>query len=173
MSRTTPLAVFALGFVLTACGSSTGTPLAEQPDDMNGATTSMPDQPVDSEPGEKPLGAGPYPIATLNVTVSHPEFADLDYVISCLGDTATITPDIGLSADQACRVLGGTKAQALLSNGQPADQICTQIFGGADIAVISGELDGQPVSVEIKRNDGCGIAAWDLLGSVLPTSQGL
>ncbi len=173
------IAALSLVSVLAACGASSADELvAGQPDDQNGPTTSMLDQPQDDKPedahdDEKPLGAGPFPIATLNITVSHPEFADLDYVISCLGDTATITPDVGLSADDACRALVGADVQALLTRGQPVDQICSQLFGGPDIAVISGEIDGQSVSVEIKRNDGCGIAAWDLLGSALPTSQGL
>jgi hypothetical protein len=165
------IAAISLASVLAACGSLSDASVASQPDVQNGPTTSMPDDEFVDD--EKPLGAGPYPIATLNVKVSHPEFADVDYVISCLGDTATITPDIGLSADHACLALAGADAQELLTQGQPADQICTQIFGGPDIAFISGEIDGQSVSVEIKRNDGCGIAAWDLLGSALPTSQGL
>lgn len=168
------IAALSLASVLAACGDSSGNELVVgQSDDLNGPTTSMPDQSSDDKTGDEPLGAGPYPIATLHVTVTHPEFPDLDYVISCLGDTATITPDNGLSADQACRSLAGAEVQDLLVQGQPDDQICTQIFGGPDVAVIIGEIDGDSVSVEIKRNDGCGIAAWDLLGSVLPTSQGL
>lgn len=122
-----------------------------------------------------PLGGGPYPIATLEVTVTHPE-ADpaLTYTISCLGDTATITPAVdGLDERSACERLADPETKALLVDGPPDDRICTEIYGGPDEAEIRGTIDDQPVDTVITRNNGCGIDDWDnVLAGVLPAAIG-
>jgi hypothetical protein len=43
----------------------------------------------------------------------------------------------------------------------PPDRACTQLYGGPDVATVTGTLGGQPVSHRFKRTDGCEIAAWD------------
>jgi len=75
-------------------------------------TTDLPDQdlPIKSDdvdesttvpPGDV-FGAGPYPVATLDITISHPDAADVSYTISCLGDTATVIGDVGIDERVAC-----------------------------------------------------------------------
>lgn len=42
----------------------------------------------------------------------------------------------------------------------PRDQLCTQQYGGPEVATVTGTLDGAPVDRRFTRTDGCGIAAW-------------
>ena len=161
---------------LGACSSDDDTTVAGDSDDTTSDTqapadgTDNPDDP-DNEP---PLGAGPYPVGTLDITITHPDADPLSYTISCLGDTATITPAVdGLNEQTACTALTTDAARLLLFDGPPSDRVCTEIYGGPDEAAIVGTLDDQPVDVVITRNDGCGIDDWDsALAGVLPTARG-
>lgn len=48
-----------------------------------------------------------------------------------------------------------------------------EVYGGPQMATITGTLDGQPVDATIDRADACGISTWeDLLGPVLPATEG-
>ncbi len=157
---------------LAACGARTGEVAAggDTGDDRVTSSTSettSEDLTTTSE-DSKPLGAGPYPIATLSITVTHPDYEDQAYTLSCLGDTATFTPDTGRSAAQACLALADEAVERLLVEGRPEDQVCTEIYGGADVGLIVGEINGQQVNVQINRVNGCGIAEWDSFGPALP-----
>jgi hypothetical protein len=59
----------------------------------------------------------------------------------------------------ACRrlALGGTK----LLKPVPATAICTQIYGGPQIARIAGRIDGKRVWATFNRTNGCQISRWD------------
>jgi hypothetical protein len=54
-------------------------------------------------------------------------------------------------------------------------KLCTQQYGGPQVAVVTGSVDGRPVSVTFRRTDGCEIARWramaPLLGGI-PGSRG-
>jgi hypothetical protein len=135
------------------------------------------DEAVDAgnDPGDDlPLGAGPYPVGTLEITVTHPDRDPLGYTISCLGDTATITPAVdGLVDSLACEQLTDPAVQTLLVEGPPQDRICTEIYGGPDEARIVGTLDDQVIDTVITRNNGCGISDWDdMLSEILPPAVG-
>ena len=147
------VALFAGVLLLSACG----------PSDDDTADTD-----------DAPIGGGPFPVGTLEVTVTHPDRDDVSYTISCLGDTATITPAVdGLSDVAACEQLADPAVQTLLVDGPPADRVCTEIYGGPDEARFVGSIDDQPVDTLIVRNNGCGISDWDdTLSAVLPTAVG-
>ncbi|MGI9606844.1 MAG: hypothetical protein ACR2P0_11960 [Acidimicrobiales bacterium] len=176
------ISLFITALVLAACGSNadpvvTGDTggsdptLAPDDDPGNGAAdpTLAPDEP--------PLGAGPYPIATLDITITHPEAEEVRYTISCLGDTATVTGDVSLSERAACERLADPDVRTRLIEGVPTDQVCTEQYGGPDIAVIVGTydgVDGVVVDTTVDRVNGCGISDWDsLLAGVLPPPVGI
>ncbi len=48
--------------------------------------------------------------------------------------------------------------------------VCTEIYGGPQTAVVRGTYKGTPVQLELSRSDGCRIAQWDRLGAVLPAA---
>jgi len=161
------LASLALALPLAACGSSTDETVDAVQDQLPGSDGSDND-------GDQPLGGGPYPVGTLEITITHPDRDVVAYTISCLGDTATITPAIeGLVDSAACEQLADPDVQTLLVEGPPLDRVCTEIYGGPDEATIVGTLDEQAVNTVITRNNGCGIDDWDqTLSAVLPAAIG-
>jgi hypothetical protein len=164
MRRWIPFAALLAVLTLAAC---TG--------DDDGPTTDAGsgDSAADDD-GDLPLGAGPYPIATLEITVTHPDVDPLTYTVSCLGDTATMTPAAAeLDERTACLRLAEEDAQRLLIDGPPPDRICTEIYGGPDESAIVGTIDDRSVNTVITRNNGCGIADWDdTLAGLLPPAVG-
>lgn len=162
--------IVAITLMFLAACSGDETTVADGSDD----DTSTTQAPSDGD-DETPLGAGPYPVGTLEVTITHPDADPLSYTISCLGDTATITPAVeGLNEQTACTALTDDAARTLLFDGPPSDRVCTEIYGGPDEASITGTLDEQPVDVVITRNNGCGIDDWDsTLAGILPAALGV
>lgn len=154
--------------ILANCAGD-DTTVADGPDN----TSATP--PTADDGADEPLGAGPYPVGTLEVTITHPDADPVSYTISCLGDTATITPAVdGLNEQTACTALNDDAVRTLLFDGPPSDRVCTEIYGGPDEASITGTLDEQPVDVVITRNNGCGIDDWDsTLAGILPAALGV
>lgn len=130
--------------------------------------------PIPAEQTRRLPVTGPYPVATLDITVTHPETGDLSYTISCLGDTATLVGDAPISAEQACTALADADVRTRLINGAPADQVCTEIYGGPDLATIVSTYNGDTVNTTVERSNGCGIDDWDrLLIDILPPATGI
>jgi hypothetical protein len=128
----------------------------------------------DGQSSGEPLGDGPYPVATLSVTITHPDAIDASYTISCLGDTATIVGNGDIDADEACTNLADEDVRDRLVDGAPPDQICTEIYGGPDEAFFVGTYEGETIGTTIDRVNGCGIDDWDiLLDGILPPALGL
>lgn len=46
-------------------------------------------------------------------------------------------------------------------------EVCAEIYGGPERIVVSGRLDGAPVSRELTRTNACEIARYDRLQAVL------
>lgn len=169
--RTALLAVIPFAFV--ACGG-------DDTVDLNTGSDAplVSDEPASGDDGttvpEGPLGAGPYPISTLEITVTHPTISDVNYTLSCLGDTATVTGEADVVADVACLALNEEPIRTRLIEGAPSDQVCTEQYGGPDEARIVGTLDGDDIDTTVDRSNGCGIDDWDsLLAKLLPSPIGV
>ncbi len=50
----------------------------------------------------------------------------------------------------------------------PADQACTELFGGPDTATLEGEISGEDVDAELTRANGCEIERFDSRGPAAP-----
>jgi hypothetical protein len=50
----------------------------------------------------------------------------------------------------------------------PEDAICTQIYGGPQVARVQGRLEGREVDVRYGRANGCEIHQWDSAGFLFP-----
>jgi len=98
-------------------------------------------------------------------------------------DELTVTLDVDGADGQAPRTAevscpdGDPRACAELAELTPADlaparptQACTEIYGGPDVATITGTLDGEPVSATFTRANGCEI---DRFGAIAPLLQAL
>lgn len=123
---------------------------------------------------DDPLG-GPYPIATLSIVVEHPDRETIEYQLTCLGDTATVTSeDVEIDEQAACLALADPDVVSRMVEGPPTDRVCTEQYGGPDVATITGTIDEQPVDTTVDRTNGCGISDWDeLLGDLLPPAAGV
>ncbi len=51
----------------------------------------------------------------------------------------------------------------------PKDAICTEIYGGPQVARITGRHKGRRVWATVQRRNGCEIARWDRLRPLLPS----
>jgi Subtilisin inhibitor-like len=50
----------------------------------------------------------------------------------------------------------------------PSDMACTELYGGPQVAIVSGRVAGRRVWAKLTRIDGCQIARWDRVPSLLP-----
>lgn len=50
------------------------------------------------------------------------------------------------------------------------DAICTEIYGGPDVAIVSGRHAGRRVWARFERRNGCEISRWDRLRPLLPAA---
>lgn len=110
------------------------------------------------------------PAGSLTVVVEHPDHETVEYEVQCDGDDASISPDVaGIDAGAACQSLADPLAVSRLVDGPDNDMMCAHVFGGSDVATITGTIDGNAVDTTISRTDGCGVSDWDdLLGGLLP-----
>jgi hypothetical protein len=120
--------------------------------------------------------AGPEPgeVGTeLTVVVDGGEFDQLTYTVNCDVEGGTVVPHVdGVDPAEACQRLADPAVAELLVQGPPADQICTEVYGGPQVATITGWLDGEPVEAEVSRVNGCEIDTWDrLLAGFLPPTE--
>ncbi len=80
-----------------------------------------------------------------------------------------------------CEPTGGTVARPavacarLLAAGRalfaptPTSMACTQIYGGPQVALVTGTLRGVKVWARFRRRDGCEIARWNRVAFLLGT----
>ncbi|MBB6174299.1 hypothetical protein HNR23_004359 [Nocardiopsis mwathae] len=147
LARLAPLA--AIGVLVAGCGGD-ATPVTPAPDTAteNGAE-----------------GAG----TELTIEITYEEGSELTPEDAAPREwTLTCSPAGGDHPDpeQACADLekaGGPEAFAEV----PDDQVCTHIYGGPEIAAVSGHVDGTEIDTVFNRSGGCEIARYDDMGAVL------
>jgi hypothetical protein len=157
--------ISALAIALAACGGGETTTEPTEPP----ATTTPTTPPTTVAPG------GGQAIGTIDITITHPDADPVSYTIGCTGDAFPVTPEVeGVDGAAACDRLADPAVLDRLVNGVPADQICTEIYGGPDVAVITGSINNEAIDATIDRANGCGIDDWDtLLAGVLPPALGV
>ena len=70
--------------------------------------------------------------------------------------------------DAACELLrAGGDPVARLIDGPATDVACTEIYGGSEVATVTGTIDGATVDTDFHRNNGCGIFDWGLVEPIL------
>jgi hypothetical protein len=52
----------------------------------------------------------------------------------------------------------------------PKDVACTEVYGGPQVATVSGTYQGKPVSTTFTRTNGCEIARWNSVRFLFPES---
>lgn len=59
----------------------------------------------------------------------------------------------------ACAALARTGASTL--RPVPPDTACAQVYGGPQVLLVTGRIDGRRVWARLRRDDGCQIARWE------------
>ncbi len=67
----------------------------------------------------------------------------------------------------SCRELARLGSRAF--RPVPPDMACTELYGGPQQAIVSGRVEGRRVWAKLTRVDGCQIARWDRVPSLLPS----
>lgn len=116
-----------------------------------------------AEGGDGGAEAAPPPPPAIELRVEFfPKGAD------AAGETATLTCDpVGGThprREEACAALDA-HPEALAP--VPPESVCTQIHGGDQTATVTGVVRGQEVDASFNRTNGCEIARWEALASLL------
>ena len=121
-----------------------------------------------------PLPGGSQLRAEISVVIQDPQGSPISYVIRCDAGEASVRGGAQIDAADACRALARPAVQNRLVRGPSPEQVCTQVYGGPQTAMLSGTLEGQAVNAVVTRDDGCGIGDWDnlLKDLLLPVSRG-
>jgi hypothetical protein len=70
--------------------------------------------------------------------------------------------------DDACALVRRLDAEAFAPI--PGNAVCTQIYGGPEIAHVRGTVEGIEVNANFSRTNGCEIERWDRLRPLLPAA---
>jgi len=73
------------------------------------------------------------------------------------------------SPKTACAKLAKLGRSAFLP--VPRDAVCTQIYGGRQVARVTGRLAGRSLWVTFRKRDGCESARWSRLAFLFPVSR--
>lgn len=116
--------------------------------------------------------------AELQIDYDHPATnTSFGYTIEC-GQSEAVSgagaEQSGVDAFGACAALQDPAVAERLIDGEPDDRVCTEQYGGPDVARIVGTLDGSEVDTAADRTNGCAIETWDdLLAPILPPAIGV
>ncbi|WP_131737806.1 SSI family serine proteinase inhibitor [Actinomadura roseirufa] len=66
-------------------------------------------------------------------------------------------------AADACAALAKTKEPF---KPVPKDQICTEIYGGPEIATVKGTWEGKRIDTRFTRQNGCQLHRWSAVGAL-------
>lgn len=83
------------------------------------------------------------------------------WTLTCAGSVQGSHPQ----AEQACARLDSLDQPFA---PLPADQICTEQYGGPQTATVTGLWRGEAVELALSRVNGCFIAQWDRLVPLVP-----
>lgn len=79
------------------------------------------------------------------------------YTLNCSGSAAAKTSEHP-QPSEACELLA--KSPQILDPA-PANQMCTEQYGGPATALVTGTRDGKAVNREFNLKNGCGISDWN------------
>lgn len=161
LGRLTMLLLAAL--LLAACGG-----------DRDGSTTSGGDETTASDrPGAPVEGQadGTLVVELRNVGSKDGSGLPLPVGIACtrsLPATCRETIECPVASEEdpadqrTCAWLRSTGLELLVEE-PPVDQVCIEVYGGPEIATVTGTVDGQEVDATFSRQDGCAIARFDAI----------
>ena len=101
------------------------------------------------------------PTADLQISDLDPRLGGADEAWTLHCPPGGTLPD----AAEACRKLGQIHDPFA---PVPEGTACTQIYGGPEIADVSGTFNGKPVDTQFSRGNGCELERWKQVGFLFP-----
>ncbi len=94
--------------------------------------------------------------------------------LRCDGRASTATGYLAeRGASALCARARSAAVRRVLAGPPSPRRACTQIYGGPQVARITGRRGETRIARTITREDGCRIAEWDALGPLLPAVRGV
>jgi hypothetical protein len=90
-----------------------------------------------------------------------------DYQFRLLADGGEVLPGSSVPDPAAALAAVERFGESVFFTLRRADQVCTQQYGGPQVAVVSGRLHGRPVNSRFSLTDGCEIARWRSMAPLL------
>ena len=148
-------------------GAATTTPPSETTAPATTAeppTTSAADPTTGTEAGDQPVvGGGTAAVAPSSRSRIWPEGKDGEpttYTLTCIPDGGT-RPD----RPEACQAVVQCR---MVFDPPPTDQVCTEQYGGPEVAEVTGRVQDIAIDARFSRTDGCEISRWDRASALLP-----
>lgn len=115
----------------------------------------------------------PAAVASSSTSLTITYIADIDRPTDRVRWTLRCDPIGGTHPRRAavCRELARLGREAF--RPVPPDEACTQVFGGPQVAIVSGHVGGRRVWARLSRVDGCQVARWDRVAGLLPRGGAL
>ena len=113
-------------------------------------------------------GSGAGPSATtvdLRIEFRADAGRDLETAALKCGSTEMAAGFLAARAHTACDLVAAHKA--LLTSQPDPRRACTLIYGGPEMARVTGTVDGQSVDRSFQRADGCGISDWNEMKALI------
>jgi hypothetical protein len=85
--------------------------------------------------------------------------------LTCLGTWANATGYLREAPEEGCQQ--AHQLADLLLNAPAPDRVCTQIYGGPQIATVQGTINGRWIHRALSRTNGCELADWEQMGPLL------
>jgi Subtilisin inhibitor-like len=120
---------------------------------------------ADGEAGStvaSPEGAPTSPATALTITV------DLGDGSTAQEWTLTCDPPGGTHPEPEAACAAVADLDPTVLDPVPANQACTQIFGGPETATVRGPWNGEDLDASFARNNGCEITRWDAVAALFP-----
>lgn len=153
--------------VLTACAAGPG---GSAPNPSESRTTAPPSTGgAPPSPSGSPSGGPGAVTAELEVVVVRaPGDAEQRWMLRCSGPDA-LPGSTHPAAGPACALVA---ARPELLAPPPRNRLCTQQYGGPEVATVTGMVGGAPTNRRFTRTDGCGIAEWSAAEPLLGAPGG-
>ena len=169
--------------LLTGCASPEpgGTPASSSPD-AEPTAPSPPAAPTSSAPRSATPPSATPPSADPTTPPPPTSGGDLPAELTITLDetgsgvareiTLTCVPTGGDHPDPqaACATLADVGVGAFAP--PPKDQMCTEQWGGPQVALVFGTVDGTAVQARFSRTNGCEISRWDAFAPLLGSAGG-
>lgn len=108
---------------------------------------------------------GKYDVELTITLTEAPGAVDHEFVL--LGSGGEVSEDSTLPDPRAALAAVEQFGEEIFFPVPRPDRICTQQYGGPQVAVVKGTFRGRKVSSRFSRTDGCEIARWRTMATLL------